>query len=127
MVDIGKRKSTKDSSQGELMEFKDYLKLMVAKEASDLYLTTGAMPSMKIQGELRTIENTPVAPGRVKDIAYKIMNQEQISAFEDNPDELSMILRNLSHDQTVHYPIEGDMHTIRDSNGNTVGYIKFTD
>jgi twitching motility protein PilU len=68
------------------MEFKDYLKLMVAKEASDLYLTTGAMPSMKIQGELRTIENTPVAPGRVKDIAYKIMNQEQISAFEDNPE-----------------------------------------
>lgn len=68
------------------MEFKDYLKLMIAKEASDLYLTTGAMPSLKIQGELRAIENTPVPPGRVKDIAYKMMNKEQIEAFEDNPE-----------------------------------------
>jgi len=68
------------------MEFKDYLRLMVAKEASDLYLTTGAMPSMKVQGELRTIENSPVPPGRVKDIAYKVMNKEQIAAFENNPE-----------------------------------------
>ena len=42
MVDIEKRKHSNDPSQGEYMEFKDYLKLMVAKEASDLYLTTGA-------------------------------------------------------------------------------------
>jgi len=68
------------------MEFKDYLRLMVAKEASDLYLTTGAMPSMKIQGDLRTIENSPIPPGRVKEIAHKIMNEEQIAAFEDNPE-----------------------------------------
>ena len=68
------------------MEFKDYLKLMVAKEASDLYLTTGAMPSLKVQGELRIIENQPVHPGRVKEIAYKIMNKEQIADFEENPE-----------------------------------------
>lgn len=68
------------------MEFKDYLRLMVAKEASDLYLTTGAMPSMKVQGELRPIENSPMPPGRVKEIAYKIMNQEQIAEFEENPE-----------------------------------------
>jgi twitching motility protein PilU len=86
MVDIEKRKHSNDPSQGEYMEFKDYLKLMVAKEASDLYLTTGAMPSMKIQGELRTIDNSPVLPGRVKEIAYKIMNQDQIAAFEENPE-----------------------------------------
>lgn len=68
------------------MEFKDYLRLMVAKEASDLYLTTGAMPSMKVQGELRTIENAPIPPGRVKEIAYKAMNEEQIAEFEENPE-----------------------------------------
>ena len=68
------------------MEFKDYLRLMVAKEASDLYLTTGAMPSMRIQGEIRAIENSPMPPGRVKEVAYKVMNQEQIAEFEKNPE-----------------------------------------
>ena len=68
------------------MDFKDYLRLMVAKEASDLYLTTGAMPSMRIQGEIRAIENSPMPPGRVKEIAYKVMNQEQIAEFEKNPE-----------------------------------------
>lgn len=32
------------------MEFSDYLKLMVAKDASDLYFTVGAPPSMRVQG-----------------------------------------------------------------------------
>ena len=68
------------------MDFKDYLRLMVAKEASDLYLTTGAMPSMRIQGEIRAIENSPMPPGRVKEVAYKVMNQEQIAEFEKNPE-----------------------------------------
>ncbi len=85
-VDMQEGNYSYDRFSGGQMEFKDYLKLMVAKEASDLYLTTGAMPSLKIQGELRIIENQPVHPGRVKDIAYKLMNKEQIADFEKNPE-----------------------------------------
>ena len=68
------------------MEFNDYLKVMVMKDASDLYLTTGAPPSVKIQGVLTPLENKPIAPGLVKEIAYKIMDDEQIAEFKERPE-----------------------------------------
>ncbi|MDX1251461.1 MAG: PilT/PilU family type 4a pilus ATPase [Gammaproteobacteria bacterium] len=68
------------------MEFKDYLKIMVMKDASDLYLTVGAPPSAKIQGALTPLETTTLPPNAVKEIAYRVMNQEQIAAFEQKPE-----------------------------------------
>ena len=68
------------------MELKDYLKIMVMKDASDLYLTTGAPPSAKIQGELIPLEKTPIPPGRVKEITDQIMNDDQKEIFKDRPE-----------------------------------------
>ncbi len=68
------------------MEFKDYLKLMVMKEASDLYLSTGAPPSAKFHGVLKPIEPSPMPPGRIKEIAYELMDAEQRAAFEQKPE-----------------------------------------
>ncbi|MEQ6343074.1 MAG: PilT/PilU family type 4a pilus ATPase [Gammaproteobacteria bacterium] len=68
------------------MEFKDYLKILVMKDASDLYLTTGAPPSAKIQGVLTPLEPETMRPNAVKEIAYRVMNQEQITAFEQKPE-----------------------------------------
>lgn len=68
------------------MDFKDYLKLIVMKDASDLFLTTGAPVSAKIQGLLTPLEPTPLPPGRAKEIAYSIMNAEQIKEFEQKPE-----------------------------------------
>lgn len=68
------------------MELQDYLKLMTIKEASDLYLSTGAPPSAKIHGVLTPLEQTPLPPGRAKEIAYRIMNQEQTAEFERRPE-----------------------------------------
>ena len=75
------------------MEFSDYLKLMVAKEASDLYLTVGAPPSMRIQGQMKPVDKNPLAPGSTKQIAYKLMSPEQQAAFEKNP-EMNMAISN---------------------------------
>ncbi len=68
------------------MELKDYLKIMVMKDASDLYLTTGAPASAKIQGQLVPLEKSPLAAGRVNEIAYQIMNDEQKKDFKDRPE-----------------------------------------
>lgn len=68
------------------MELKDYLKIMVMKDASDLYLTTGAPASAKIQGELVPLEKTPLPPGRVMEIANQIMDEDQKQAFKDRPE-----------------------------------------
>jgi len=68
------------------MDFKDYLKIMVVKDASDIYLTTGAPPSAKIEGALRPLEKASIPAGRVKEMAYSIMDDEQIAAFEIKPE-----------------------------------------
>lgn len=68
------------------MELKDYLKIMTIREASDLYFSTGAPVSAKIHGSLIPLEDTPVPPGRIKELAYRVMNQEQIAEFEERPE-----------------------------------------
>jgi len=68
------------------LQFQDYLKIMVLKEGSDLYLSTGAPPSIKIHGTLRKVEKDPLPPGRVKDIAYELMDPEQVRDFEAKPE-----------------------------------------
>ncbi len=68
------------------MDFKDYLKILVLKDGSDLYLTTGAPPSAKIDGRLMPIDKDSLPPGRVKEIAYSIMDKSQIADFEKTPE-----------------------------------------
>ncbi|MDH5594064.1 MAG: PilT/PilU family type 4a pilus ATPase, partial [Gammaproteobacteria bacterium] len=68
------------------MELKDYLKIMVAKEASDLYFTTGAPVSAKIHGNLKPVDQVTMPSGKVKEIAYQIMNNQQVAEFEHKPE-----------------------------------------
>ncbi|HGX93940.1 MAG TPA: PilT/PilU family type 4a pilus ATPase [Candidatus Tenderia sp.] len=68
------------------MELKDYLKIMIMKDASDLYLTTGAPASAKIQGQLIPLEKVPLPPGRVDEIAFSVMNEEQRQEFKNRPE-----------------------------------------
>jgi len=68
------------------MEFKDYLKILAMKDGSDLYLTVGAKPSAKFQGTLKAIDTNPLSDSDVKDIAYSVMNDDQIAEFEHKPE-----------------------------------------
>jgi len=63
------------------MGFKDLLKLMIEKEGSDLFLTTGAPPNIKAHGKLLPVGKKDLPPGAVKQIAYQIMNPQQIEYF----------------------------------------------
>ena len=64
------------------MEFNEYLKILATKDGSDLYLSTGAPPCAKFQGQLRPLEREPMKPGQIKDIAYTLMDEEQRKEFE---------------------------------------------
>ena len=68
------------------MEFIDYLKYFSERDGSDLYLTAGAPPSAKFYGKLTPIEEAPLPPDRVKEIAYSIMDEDQIKEFEHRPE-----------------------------------------
>lgn len=60
-----------------------YLKLMAEKEASDLFFTTGAAPSIKVNGEMKPVSKKKLEPGQTKKIAYSILNESQIEEFEE--------------------------------------------
>lgn len=64
------------------MEFKDYLTIFTIYDGSDIYLSAGAPPCAKFHGHLKPIENKTMTPDEIKEIAYSLMNQEQIAEFE---------------------------------------------
>ncbi len=68
------------------MDFKDYLKILVKNDGSDLYLIPNAPPSAKFQGTLKPIEQGTLTVFRTKEIAYQVMNEEQQKQFEHSPE-----------------------------------------
>ncbi|HTA64204.1 MAG TPA: PilT/PilU family type 4a pilus ATPase [Xanthomonadaceae bacterium] len=64
------------------MDIEYFLKLMAEKNASDLFLTTGAPVNMKVEGKLYALGNTGLPPGLVKKIAYSLMDETQVAVFE---------------------------------------------
>ena len=68
------------------MQFIDLLKMIVERDGSDLYLSTGAPASMKIQGQLTAVSEHAYQNGEVRAIAYAIMDDGQIAEFESKPE-----------------------------------------
>jgi len=63
------------------MNINPYLKLMADKGASDLFFTTGAPVSMKIEGDTKAVGKSPLEAGMVKHIAESIMTDDQKEEF----------------------------------------------
>ena len=66
----------------ESSELSSYLKSMVGLAASDLFLTTGAPPTVKIQGSLQPLPLPPLVRGVVKSLAESILSEAQSQRFE---------------------------------------------
>ena len=69
-----------------MQELKNLLRVLVERDGSDLYLSTGAPPSIKCLGELIALTNDAMPVDKVRQIAYGIMNEEQINDFERKPE-----------------------------------------
>jgi twitching motility protein PilU len=69
--------------QGEnALRITEWLKHLATEEGSDLYLSTGAPPCAKFNGELRPIDSDILRPGEIKEIAYEVMDTTQQAEFE---------------------------------------------
>lgn len=73
------------------MDITPFFKMMVEKDASDLFFSVGAPPSIKIQGEISALEERPLTSQDVSALAFSIMNDKQNKEFEANM-ELNMAL-----------------------------------
>lgn len=64
------------------MDIGYFLKLMTEKNASDMFLTTGAPVNIKVEGKLYPLGNTGLPAGMVKKISYSLMDEGQVPQFE---------------------------------------------
>ncbi len=70
-----------DQGQAEKFVF-DLLRLMLAKKASDMFITAGFPPAMKIDGKMTPVTNQALTAQQAKEIARSIMNDKQASEFD---------------------------------------------
>ena len=66
------------------MDITPYLKLMVDKNASDLFFTVGTPVKIKIEGKITSVGKTTLTSDLCKAAAYGLMNENQIAYFEEN-------------------------------------------
>ena len=64
------------------VEFSSFLKLMVHKKASDLFITAGVAPSIKVNGRIVPITQTPLSAQDARDMVLNVMNPLQREEFE---------------------------------------------
>jgi len=64
------------------MDFNSLLKLMVHKSASDLFITAGMPPSMKIHGRIKPVSQSTLTPEQAREVVLSVMNAEQRRVFD---------------------------------------------
>ena len=62
----------------------DLLRMMVSKDGSDLFITAGSPPAMKVDGKVTTVSKQRLSPSHTQILTRSIMNDKQVSEFEEN-------------------------------------------
>ena len=66
------------------MDIEKLLNLMVEKGASDLFITAGVPPSVKINGRVVPVTTTPLSPEKTRETVLGVMNETQRREFVQN-------------------------------------------
>ena len=66
------------------MEFEKLLRLMVERGASDLFITAGIAPSMKVNGTIVPVTKSPLSPEQTREVVHSVMNEQQRRDFAEN-------------------------------------------
>ncbi|EEF27446.1 Twitching mobility protein, putative [Ricinus communis] len=61
----------------------DLLKLMITRKASDLFITAGFPPAMKIDGKLTPVSSQTLNTQQTAEIARTVMNDKQAQEFQE--------------------------------------------
>ncbi|HUH37579.1 MAG TPA: PilT/PilU family type 4a pilus ATPase [Spongiibacteraceae bacterium] len=63
------------------MDMEKLLRLMVEKGASDLFITAGVPPSMKIHGKVVPVTSQPLSPEKTRETVMAVMTEQQRQDF----------------------------------------------
>ncbi|PWG61980.1 PilT/PilU family type 4a pilus ATPase [Spiribacter halobius] len=64
------------------MDFNALLELLVNKKGSDLFITAGLPPSMKVAGRIMPITKNPLGAEQARQVVYSIMSERQREEFD---------------------------------------------
>lgn len=80
-----------------MLSIYDLLKTMLEKRASDLHITTGSAPRIRIDGKLVSLDGEPLGIADTKALCYSILTDAQKHKFEESNElDLSFGLKGLS-------------------------------
>jgi len=75
----------------------DLLKMMIEKGASDLHITTGSPPRLRVDGKLVPIDHPPLTPADTKALCYSVLTDAQKHKYEENNElDLSFAIKGVS-------------------------------
>jgi twitching motility protein PilT len=75
----------------------ELLKMMIEKNASDLHVTTGSPPRLRIDGKLVNIDHPSLNPADTKALCYSVLTDAQKHKYEENNElDLSFGVKGLS-------------------------------
>lgn len=73
------------------------LRAMIEKGASDMHITTGSPPLLRVDGAIVPLKTPALSPLETKQLCYSVLTEEQKIAFEKNKElDLSFGVKNLS-------------------------------
>jgi twitching motility protein PilT len=79
------RATTEAQTTAEDLNLNDLLTIVLERGASDLHLTAGARPSIRLHGELKQLDDYPLlAPPVLQRVIYAMLTQRQREKFEEN-------------------------------------------
>ncbi len=64
------------------LKIQQLFKLMVDSNASDLHITSGTSPGLRVHGEIIKVKTTPLTGEDTKRLVYQILSEEQKNEFE---------------------------------------------
>ena len=75
---------TKQVGIGENVKIQQLFKLMVENGGSDLHLTVGTSPGLRVNGEIVRVKVPALTAADTKRLIYQILTEEQKNEFEKN-------------------------------------------
>jgi twitching motility protein PilT len=73
---------TAQGSNNDNLKIQQLFKLMVDSQASDLHITSGTSPGLRVHGEVIRVKTSPLSGDDTKRLIYQILTEEQKNEFE---------------------------------------------
>lgn len=92
------------------MKVAPYLKSLAENDGSDIYFSTGAIPSAKFNGQLKQLGKDTFPPGYVEQLANELMTDDQREDFSKKPEmNLALSLPNIGRFRANIFKQRGDV------------------